>query len=47
MNKLVRVALVVMVLVSAGCSSMGMNTGASSAPGDMSQLDSLYGSGRL
>ena len=47
MKHLIQVALVAVVLVCAGCSSMGMNTTTSAAPGDMSQPDSSYGGGRL
>jgi hypothetical protein len=46
MTVLARIALVALILVSAGCSSMGMGD-SSTAHGDMthSTPDSLYGGG--
>ncbi len=46
MTALARIALVTLILVSAGCSSMGMGD-SSSAHGDMTHTtsDSLYGGG--
>lgn len=48
MSKLAWVAIVAVVLISAGCSSMGMSGKATTSYGDMSQLgqDSLYRGGR-
>lgn len=45
MTTLARIALVALVLVSAGCSSMGMGD-SSTAGGDMTHTpDSIYGGG--
>lgn len=49
MSKLARMALMAVVLISAGCSSMSMGEMATTSYGDMAQQgqDSLYRGGSL
>ncbi|ABE44151.1 hypothetical protein Bpro_2225 [Polaromonas sp. JS666] len=49
MSKLASIALVVVVLISAGCSSIGMGGKTTTSSGDMSQLEQVshYKGGRL